>query len=275
MEKRTMPDSNSDRASKRRKGGEKWRKSLGGRAGIEAGDSGIFVTCDMGKEGKCIAEALDLFSQCVGADDEDEHENDQESDAAEDDIEAQIKKEVEGLKPNAARPQRFRAIRMEIPCVTFIRLDKSIDPIKLVHDLCVEAHANPERKRSRWVKRMTPISSIRKTLSVDFEAFAREILQPHFHSGGPPKKYAIRPTVRNNNKFNRDIVINTVASAVGPEHKVDLKNYDLIILVDVVQNVIGMSVVGSDYDKLKRFNLAELYDPTPKPPATKSSDSKA
>lgn len=44
-------------------GGEKWRKSLGGRAGIEAGDSGIFVTCDMGKEGKCIAEALDLFSQ--------------------------------------------------------------------------------------------------------------------------------------------------------------------------------------------------------------------
>lgn len=72
--------------------------------------------------------------------------------------------------------------------VTFIRLDKSIDPIKLVHDLCVEAHANPERKRSRWVKRMTPISSIRKTLSVDFEAFAREILQPHFHSGGPPKK---------------------------------------------------------------------------------------
>lgn len=74
------------------------------------------------------------------------------------------------------------------PAVTFIRLDKSIDPIKLVHDLCVEAHANPERKRSRWVKRMTPVSSIRKTLSVDFEAFAREILQPHFHSGGPPKK---------------------------------------------------------------------------------------
>lgn len=26
-----------------------------------------------------------------------------------------------------------------------------------------------------------------------------------------------------------------------------------------------MSVVGSDYDKLKRFNLAELYEPTPKP----------
>ena len=26
-----------------------------------------------------------------------------------------------------------------------------------------------------------------------------------------------------------------------------------------------MSVVGSDFETLKRFNLAEIYDPTPKP----------
>lgn len=25
-----------------------------------------------------------------------------------------------------------------------------------------------------------------------------------------------------------------------------------------------MSVVGSDYEQLKRFNLAEIFDPTPK-----------
>lgn len=25
-----------------------------------------------------------------------------------------------------------------------------------------------------------------------------------------------------------------------------------------------MSVVGSDFEKLKRYNLAEIYDPTPK-----------
>lgn len=73
---------------------------------------------------------------------------------------------------------------------------------------------------------------------------------------------------------------------MGPEHPVDLKNYDLIILVDIVQvrllelltqpkkhqtrltrtqNLISMSVAGSDYDKLKRFNLAELYNPDPAP----------
>lgn len=32
-----------------------------------------------------------------------------------------------------------------------------------------------------------------------------------------------------------------------------------------------MSVVGSDFEKLKQFNLAEIYDPTPKPDAEKSN----
>jgi tRNA acetyltransferase TAN1 len=48
-------------------------------------------------------------------------------------------------------------------------------------------------------------------------------------------QYAIRPTIRGNNKFKRDEVIKTVADVVGPEHPVDLTNYDLMILVDVVQ----------------------------------------
>lgn len=30
-----------------------------------------------------------------------------------------------------------------------------------------------------------------------------------------------------------------------------------------------MSVVGSDYEELKRYNLAEIYNPTPKPDARK------
>jgi hypothetical protein len=33
-------------------------------------------------------------------------------------------------------------------------------------------------------------------------------------------------------------------------------------ITDQEQNMIGMSVVGSDFEKLKRFNLAELRDST-------------
>ena len=104
-----------------------------------------------------------------------------------------------------------------------------------------------------------------------------------------PGQFAIRPSIRSNTKFKRDDVIKTVAAAVGHDHSVDLKNYDLLILVDVIQvscshpaptcqsarltghhsfpqNIIGMAVVGSDYDRLKRFNLSELYAPTSKAP---------
>ena len=33
-----------------------------------------------------------------------------------------------------------------------------------------------------------------------------------------------------------------------------------------------MSVVGSDFEQLKQFNLAEIYDPTPKPKAEEGND---
>lgn len=98
-------------------------------------------------------------------------------------------------------------------------------------------------------------------------------------------------SIRNNKQFTRDEVIRRIAAAVGHGHKVDLSGYDLLILVEIYQvrdpvpvcfrctgvcqcapvalvrsdadeqqNVVGMSVVGSDFEKLKRFNLAELRD---------------
>ncbi|KAJ5494147.1 hypothetical protein N7463_010234 [Penicillium fimorum] len=299
MGKRNMPDPSNQ--WKKRKGGKYGGKT--NRVAIESGDVGVFVTCDMGKEGKCLSEALDIFSHAI-EDTEKQEEEDQDTD--DEDIEAQIRRELEGLQPNKDKKRRFQPIQMDMPCVTFMRLDPSIDPVELVHRLCTEAYAHPETKKSRWIKRMHPVTSIRKTMSVDLAAFAKEILKPHFHSGGPLKTvsfkppphslgpwavgdptdlgndpithpaYAIRPTVRGNSKLNRDIIIKTVADVVGPEHPVNLTNYDLMILVDVAQNVIGMSVVQGDYDKLKRFNLAEIYDPSPKEePAATTSESKA
>ena len=97
-------------------------------------------------------------------------------------------------------------------------------------------------------------------------------------------QFAIRPTIRNHATLTRDEVIKQVANAVGGRHSVDLINYDLCILIDIYkvrftpdvfpgenlrhlrvanvrekQNICGMSVVGNDYEKLKRYNLAEIY----------------
>lgn len=78
-----------------------------------------------------------------------------------------------------------------LPAVTFVRLDPSIEPVQLVHRICSEAYANPEVKKSRYIQRMHPVTKIEKTLRVDLEAFAKEILKPYFHSGGPPKTVSV------------------------------------------------------------------------------------
>ncbi|KAJ5239732.1 hypothetical protein N7468_004351 [Penicillium chermesinum] len=263
-QKRSMPGKLPP-SSKRQKGQRNHTKN---RVDIEAGEQGVFVTCDIGKESKCIHEITDILSQLIEGSEEPVKEDAGNSDSDDGDIEAQIQRELEGLKPAERKTRPVQGVQLEIPC------GRPTDPVDLVHRLCLEAHANPDQKRSRFIKRMNPVTSIRKTLSVDLVEFAKEILAPHFHSGGPPKTYAIRPTVRGNKKFNRDMIIKIVADVVGPEHPVNLKKYDLLILVDVVQNVIGMSVVAGDYDELKRYNIAEIYAPSAKAHPNKDPEAK-
>ena len=45
------------------------------------------------------------------------------------------------------------------------------------------------------------------------------------------------------------------------------------LLTHVSQTVCGMSVVGGDWEELKRFNLAELYQTTKPPPVDKAESS--
>jgi tRNA acetyltransferase TAN1 len=252
---------------------------------------GIFFTCDKGQERKCINEFQDLLSQvrlrdlksvfaanflqyfekddpilvkeALGPEADDEV-----------DIETEIKAELESLKPNTSDESKVRMITLDIPCVSFARLPNGVDPVALVHEICDDAFSHPEQKRSRYIKRMTPITLIKKTLAGGLEQLCNIVLKPHFHTGGPRKKFAIRPSIRNNNQIDRDTLIKTVADAVGKEHSVDLTNYDLLILVDVYRNVCGMSVVGNDYEKLKKYNLSEIYQPTLKPELKAATESK-
>jgi tRNA acetyltransferase TAN1 len=46
----------------------------------------------------------------------------------------------------------------------------------------------------------------------------------------------------------------------------------LLICGGVLQNICGMSVVGDDWESFKRYNLAEIYQPTQKPGAEPSSN---
>lgn len=209
----------------------------------------------------------DLLSRYIELPSSAQDETNGHSEIEELDIEASIAAELDSLKPKSAASEPWTMITLDIPCVSFVRLSQSpapIDPVALVHKICRDAASDSTTKRSRYIKRLTPMSLMKKSLGGGLESLCTAVLPPHFGPGLPACKFAIRPTVRNkNNQLDRDVVIKIVADEVAKlgDHKVDLTNYDKCILVDVYRNVVGMSVVGSEYEELKRYNLAEIYEP--------------
>ncbi|KAI4147974.1 MAG: hypothetical protein LQ340_005293 [Diploschistes diacapsis] len=71
-------------------------------------------------------------------------------------------------------------------------------------------------------------------------------------------EFAIRITIRNHSTLEREGVIAKVAQVVGPRHSVNLDSPDTVIMIEIFKNVCAMAVVGGDYGKLKKYNLAEL-----------------
>ncbi|KAH7039061.1 hypothetical protein B0J12DRAFT_246049 [Macrophomina phaseolina] len=268
--KRKAPAEDHSHDRKRSRGRKQWRTLPAGKGGgnIEPGDSGIWATCNMGREAKAVAELKDMFGEYVekvyGGASRDEDEGEDTSTHEDVDVEAEIAKELEDIRKPAKEPP-FRHIRVDTDCIMFFKTRAPIEPVEFVRRICEDAMASSERKTGRFVKRLTPMTLMGKASQNGLEEVAAKVLAPHFHAeGSAGKKFAIRPNIRNNKDVTRDQVIKTVAAAVGPGHSVDLKNYDLLILVDVYKGLCGMSVVGPDFERLKRYNLSEIYEPSPK-----------
>ncbi|KAF2470419.1 THUMP domain-containing protein [Lindgomyces ingoldianus] len=262
------PEPRHDARSKRVKGKKQWtmpRKEAADARGIQPGDVGIWATCAMNKEAKSVADLRDLFqeyaSKLYGDSQAGKAAENGDTDEDEGDIEAEIKKELDCIRKPSADPL-FTSVKMSTQCLMFFKTRHPVEPVSFVRSICHDAADGVEQTRCRFVKRLTPITAIDRASEKGLDDVAQQVLAPHFH--GPDqvgRKFAIRTSIRNNKEFTRDNVIKRVAVAVGPGHKVDLKSYDLLILVEIYQNICGMSVVGSDFDKLKRYNLAELNDP--------------
>lgn len=266
-----------------------------------AGDKGIFMTCDKGCEKKALLELHDILHEYLesrgidasgestlkkppdqGAmdklEDPEEHSHGSiEADIASELAEMRGKGELNTDKKSALVTKPVQMITLDIPCVSFLRLPSksSLDPVDIVHVLCSEAVRPESKQRSRYVRRLTPVSCLAKTLRQGLETVSEAVLPPHF---GPDEKgeiksvkFAIRPTVRENEQLDRDLIIKPVANRVQElgknSHKVDLKHYDKAVVVEVYRGWIGMCVVDNTstggyeqgYEELKRFNLAEIY----------------
>ncbi|KAK1638978.1 hypothetical protein BDP81DRAFT_392364 [Colletotrichum phormii] len=252
---------------------------------LGVGDKGIWVTFARGMDGKSISEFSALCDEyaktlygIVPPGEE------VESDEEDEDIEASIKKELDGISDvNKGKTKRtFKAIKAGIECVFFMKTRDPVDPLELCRKMCLDASVCTDLKerKTKYINRLTPVTSVDKASENGVARAARKALAAHFDlveetsqaaegdaekvEGKSDAQYAIRPSIRSNNSLDRDTLIKQIASVVSPRHKVDLTNADKVILVDVFQSFCGMSVIErSDWDDLKKLNVNELYKASP------------
>ncbi|KAI1826305.1 hypothetical protein F4861DRAFT_497853 [Xylaria intraflava] len=240
---------------------------------LEVGDMGFWVTCQRHKEMKAADEIISLCDEYgqklfgISADDAIGDEDE--------DIDAAIERDIEALK-QAGQPRDdapFDLLRVNVDCVLFMRTREPVDPLVLVREICKGAAAaagDRSQWRSRFINKLTPVSLTGKATEKGLEDLARKVLSGHFRlaegeaedaegDGDEACSYAIRPTIRAHTTLKRIPVIEKIASMISKNHKVDLKNPDKVIIIEIFQTFCGMSVVGKDWEAMKKYNIHELY----------------
>lgn len=232
---------------------------------IDVNTSGIYATCNRGKEKGCTKELMSVLQEKIQHyyDNENENENEEPQDTKELSIEEQILKEVSDLNQTATlKTSLLSVVDINCECLVFIKTRKPIDPEILVREFCQEA-LDSKQKTTRFTQKLTPIKLSTSASIEELKKLAREVLAPHFHNDvkQQPLKFAIQVSRRHFNAIDRDEIIRTVAESVGKDHghSVDLKTPDVLIIVECFKTNIGMSVVR-DYEKLYKYNLQTIYD---------------
>ncbi|CAO3645529.1 unnamed protein product [Mucor fragilis] len=253
-------------------------KSHHNKFNVTPGMAGVLVMCSRGKESRAVKEALDVLARYG-----DKLYPPQENDASDDsndeelDLEASIAKEVAALKKPASA-KRYSNITTAIDCIAFIRVNPPVNPSKVVHHMLTELKET-QKYMTRYISRFLPVEKTCSAHLSDIEASAKALFEPHFNQKDDQgnlisKKFAVACRVRNCTKIDRMSIINALAAAVGPGHKVDLQEPELTIIAEVCQTVCMLSVV-EDFNELKKYNVESILGSNQKteaPNATTSAD---
>ncbi|KAJ3410966.1 Mss4p nuclear export [Chytridiales sp. JEL 0842] len=191
----------------------------------------------------------------------------QEIDSSDDEVDVSVEdafaKELTQLKDKKKR-NRFTWMDVGIDCCLFVQVEDPIVPTEFVSAIMKDLDATKTKKTSsleyRYTQRIVPVVDICPAKMDAVMEMAQKIIPSYFHKENQEqKKFAIVFNRRNDNTITRDELIPKLAHLVGSTHKVDLKNPDLVILVEVFKGLCGMSVL-SDYYKLEKYNFETVID---------------
>ena len=66
--------------------------------------------------------------------------------------------------------------------VVFFKAKAPVEPVSLVHQICVDAMQRKDTKKTRWTRRLTPVTMMGKATVKGLEGVSKAVLAPYFHS---------------------------------------------------------------------------------------------
>ncbi|CAL9146540.1 uncharacterized protein LOC135598336 [Musa acuminata AAA Group] len=147
--------------------------------------------------------------------------------------------------------------------VVFIQMHKRAgdpSPTEIVQHMMTNA-ASTKKHMSRFILRVIPVELTCYASEQEISKAIKPIIEQHFPNEAPiPQKFAVLYEARSNTGIERMTIIDAVAKSVPQPHKVDLKNPDKTIIVQIVKTICLIGVVER-YKQLSKYNLRELTSP--------------
>ena len=181
-------------------------------------------------------------------------------DEDDDDVDAALEKEKLALDEVAAKEgveRRFQVVDSGVQNLVFIRTTVE-SPVELAESIMKEVQKSGTQI-SRYLLRLVPVEVTCKAFSENVEEAAKPLISKRFHDKGEVS-YCIQFKSRLNGSLGREEAYKTIGKMVkeaNPQCKVEFKNPEYVILVEVMKSFCCISILSNYFD-FKKYNLLEL-----------------
>ncbi|CAO2837276.1 unnamed protein product [Amaranthus hypochondriacus] len=135
-------------------------------------------------------------------------------------------------------------------------------PVSIVQKL-MESASETKKHMSRFLLRVLPVELSCYASEEEISRAMKPLVEQYFPANSEaPVKFAVQYDARANSGIERMKIIDAVAKSVPGPHKVDLKNPEKTIIVQIVKTVCLIGVVEK-YKELAKFNLRQLTSSKP------------
>ncbi|KAJ3693725.1 hypothetical protein LUZ60_009205 [Juncus effusus] len=161
------------------------------------------------------------------------------------------------------KKRKFLGLDTTCNGVIFIQMQKKDgdpNPAEIVQYIMNSAFST-RKHMSRFILRMIPTEIVCYASEEEITRAIKPLVDKYFpEDSSTPKKFAVIYASRANTGIDRMKIINAVAKSIPSPHKVDLKNPDKTIIVEIIKTNCLVGVVEK-YKELSKFNIRQLTSP--------------